>query len=99
MILAPAVFAATNRCERRANNSYNKLLTCVTLEGVREHQAALQDIADANGGDRRSGTPGYDASVEYVADTLEAAGYKVTLHGFPFTFLPTPTLQQLAPIS
>lgn len=98
MILVPTVFGATNRCERRVNNSYNKLLACVTLEGVREHQAALQDIADANGGNRRSGTPGYDASVEYVADTLEAAGYKVTLHGFPFEFFPTPTLQQLSPI-
>lgn len=98
MILVPTVFGATNRCERRVNNSYNKLLACVTLEGVREHQAALQDIADANGGNRRSGTPGYDASVEYVADTLEAAGYKVTLNGFPFEFFPTPTLQQLAPI-
>lgn len=99
LLLVPTVFAATNRCERRANNSYNKLLTCVTLEGVREHQAALQDIADANGGNRRSGTPGYDASVEYVADTLEAAGYEVSLHGFPFEFLPTPVLQQVAPIA
>ena len=98
-VMVPAVFAAGKSCENRVNNNHNKLLECVTLEGVREHQAALQAIADDNGGTRRSGTPGYDASVEYVADTLEAAGYDVTLNGFPFVFVPTPTLQQLAPIA
>ena len=98
-VMVPAVFAAGKSCENRVNNNHNKLLECVTLEGVREHQAALQAIADDNGGTRRSGTPGYDASVEYVADTLEAAGYDVTLNGFPFVYVPTPTLQQLAPIA
>jgi Zn-dependent M28 family amino/carboxypeptidase len=97
-VMVPAVFAAGKSCEKRVNNNHNKLLECVTLEGVREHQAALQAIADDNGGTRRSGTPGYDESVEYVADTLEAAGYNVTLHGFPFVFVPTPTLQQLTPV-
>src|SRR5262245_50726369 len=33
----------------------------VTLAGIREHQAAFQAIAGANGGTRSSGTPGYDA--------------------------------------
>ena len=55
-------------CENRTNNTYDKLLGCVTLEGVREHQAALQAIADANGGTRAAATPGYDASVDYVID-------------------------------
>ena len=41
-----------NACERRNNNQYDKLLECVTLAGVREHQAAFQAIADANGGTR-----------------------------------------------
>ena len=31
------------------------------------HERALQTIANANGGTRASGTPGYDASVAYVA--------------------------------
>ena len=35
----------------------------------------FQAIADANGGVRAAGTPGYDASVDYVAETLEAAGH------------------------
>ena len=45
-------------CETRVNNTIEKLLECVTLEGVREHQAAFQAIADANGGTRAAGTPG-----------------------------------------
>jgi Zn-dependent M28 family amino/carboxypeptidase len=66
---------------------------------VREHQAALQAIADANGGTRASGTPGYEASVEYVAQTMEAAGWQVTLHPFEFNYVDLPVLQQLTPIA
>ena len=57
----------------------------MTLEGVRAHQAAFQAIADANGGTRAAATPGYDASVDYVVEKLEAAGYQVELHQFDFT--------------
>ena len=64
----------------------------VTLAGIREHQAALQEIADANAGTRSSGTPGYRASADYVAERLEAAGYDATLQPFPFAFY-----RQLAP--
>ena len=56
----------------------------VTVEGIREHQLALQEIADANGGNRAVGTPGYDASVEYIVDRAEAAGYDVTLDEFTY---------------
>jgi Zn-dependent M28 family amino/carboxypeptidase len=86
-------------CDDRNNNTYAKLLECVRLDGVRAHQAALQDIADANGGTRASGTPGYEDSVDYVVDTLEAAGWKVELDPFPFVFVPPPTLRQLTPVS
>ena len=63
MIGAPAAVAApptSAACDSRTNNTHKKLLECVTLEGVREHQAALQEIADDNGGTRAAGTPGYD---------------------------------------
>jgi hypothetical protein len=43
-----AVAGQGGKCENRSNNSYDKLLECVTLDGVREHQQALQDIADKN---------------------------------------------------
>ncbi|HEX6305854.1 MAG TPA: M28 family metallopeptidase [Anaerolineales bacterium] len=97
-LLVPLALAGEAACDSRVNNTFDKLLECVTLDGVRAHQAAFQAIADANGGTRAAGTPGYDASVDYVADTLEAAGYDVELHEFPFTFVPPATLQQTAPI-
>jgi Zn-dependent M28 family amino/carboxypeptidase len=86
-------------CGGRANNTPQKIIECIRLDQVREHQAALQAIADANGGTRAAGLPGYTASVDYVVDTLEAAGWDVTLDEFDFDFIPPPLLQQLTPIS
>ncbi|MEV0590150.1 M28 family metallopeptidase [Nonomuraea cavernae] len=51
---------------------------------VTKHLNALQAIANANGGTRAAGTPGYDASRDYVADKLRKAGYKVTLDPIDF---------------
>ena len=62
-----ATAAAPAACAARVNNTIAGLLECVDLDGVREHQAALQAIADANNGTRVSGSPGYDESVDYVA--------------------------------
>jgi Zn-dependent M28 family amino/carboxypeptidase len=76
------------------------LRDAVTVEGIREHQAALQAIADANGGTRVSGSPGYDASVEYVVAALEAAGYEVETQTFEFPYyeeLTPATMSQTAP--
>ena len=84
----------------RNNNEIAKLLECVTLEGVREHQRAFQDIADANGGNRFSGLPGHDASVAYVVERLEAAGYDPVVQPFDylaFDELGPSALQQMAP--
>jgi len=85
-------------CGERVNNSVGKLLECVTLDGVRAHQAALQVIADANGGTRAAGTLGYEESVSYVVDTLAAAGYDVVLKPFEYTYMPPATLEQLTPV-
>lgn len=41
------------------------------------HLQALQAVADAHGGQRAAGSPGYEASVEYVAGALRAAGFRV----------------------
>jgi aminopeptidase S len=43
-----------------------------------KHLQALQKIADEHGGNRAAGTPGYDASVEYVVRVLRKAGFKVS---------------------
>ena len=73
----------------------------VTVAGIREHQLALQQIADANGGTRAAGTAGYDASVEYVVDRAEAAGYDVSLDEFTyvesFSEGSPPELEEIAP--
>ena len=78
---------ASASCDSRVNNTFDKLLECVTLDGVRAHQAALQAIADANGGTRAAGTPGYDAERRLRVDEMTAAGYNVTLNAFPFVFV------------
>jgi Zn-dependent M28 family amino/carboxypeptidase len=91
---------ATTGCETRTNNTYDKLLECVRVEGVRRHQLALQQIADANGGNRFSGLPGYDASVDYVVKTLEAAGYDpevLPFNYFAYGVIGPSALQQVAP--
>jgi hypothetical protein len=67
--------AGAGSCTTRRNDSIAKLLECVTLAAVRAHQAAFQQIVDATGGTRAAGTPGYDASVDYVMTKLAAAGY------------------------
>jgi aminopeptidase Y len=61
---------------------------------------SFQAIADANNGNRVSGSPGYDNSVDYVVDRMEAAGYLVTVQPFDFqTFisLSPSILEQVAP--
>jgi Zn-dependent M28 family amino/carboxypeptidase len=60
-----------------------RLVTEVTGDGAFRHIEELQRIADANSGNRALGTPGYDASVEYVARTLRDAGYTVETPEFP----------------
>ncbi|MEJ7802749.1 MAG: M20/M25/M40 family metallo-hydrolase [Candidatus Limnocylindria bacterium] len=49
---------------------------------IRGHLEELQRIADAHDGNRATGTSGFDASVEFVADQLSAAGYKVIRQDF-----------------
>jgi Zn-dependent M28 family amino/carboxypeptidase len=86
-------------CESRNNNTYPKVLECIRVGQVRAHQAALQAIADDNGDTREAGTSGYTGSVDYVVDTLEAAGWSVELDEFDFTFVPPSTLRQLTPVT
>ena len=84
----------------RANNNIDKLLDCVTVDGVRRHQAAFQAAADANGGTRASGFQGYDDSVDYVVAQLEAAGYTPEIQPFDYVIfleLAAATLEQTAP--
>ncbi|GAS97782.1 lipoprotein aminopeptidase lpqL [Mycolicibacterium canariasense] len=49
----------------------------VTADAMMAHLTKLQQIADANHGTRAMGTPGYQASVDYVADALRDKGFDV----------------------
>jgi Peptidase family M28/PA domain len=49
----------------------------VTADGMYTHLRKLQEIADANRGSRAEGTPGYDATVDYVAAVLKDKGFDV----------------------
>lgn len=81
------------------------LRNAVTVAGIMAHEKAFQKIADQNKVDgvptRTSGTPGYDASVQYVVDKLNATGhYNVTVQNFNFEFweeTAAPVLEQVMP--
>lgn len=79
-------------CRNQVNDTPDKLLGCVTLEGVRTHLNALSTVAQNNGGERAIGTPGYSASVAYVQQALERVGYRVTLQPVSYR-----TFQSLGP--
>jgi len=65
-----------------------------------EHLSAFQQIADSHGGNRVSGFPAFNESVDYVDGRLTAAGYEVTVQPFEFPFnadRTPPVFQQTAP--
>jgi Zn-dependent M28 family amino/carboxypeptidase len=85
-VILTAILAAVPMATTAVGTDTTALRNAVTVNGIMKHQRAFQAIADANGGIRASGTPGYDASAEYVANKLRAAGYNVTLQPFNFAF-------------
>ncbi|MFI6577227.1 M20/M25/M40 family metallo-hydrolase [Nocardiopsis sp. NPDC050513] len=48
----------------------------VTTGAIEQHMENLATIARYNGGNRASGTPGYDVAALYIEDQLERAGYE-----------------------
>ena len=55
------------------------LVAATTGDGAYRHLEELQRIADAHGGNRAVGSPGFDASADYVAGALRAAGFDVSV--------------------
>ncbi len=64
LLFAPAAMAVDEINTKRFRDA-------VTVNGIMGHERALQTIANANGGTRASGTPGYDASAAYVEQPPE----------------------------
>ncbi|HMG29313.1 MAG TPA: M28 family metallopeptidase [Jiangellaceae bacterium] len=58
----------------------------VKLKNLLKHIEGLQRASDLNGGNRASGLPGYDASVDYVVDKLTEAGYTPVVQEFEFDY-------------
>src|SRR5918993_2972834 len=101
MVTASALIALTVSTANAAiPTDTTELREAVTADAIMDHLAELQLIADENGGTRASGTPGYEASVEYVAGLLEEAGYEVTIQDFTFNSfreLSAPEFERVSP--
>jgi Zn-dependent M28 family amino/carboxypeptidase len=84
-----ALTASLTGCLHRSTNSQQAtgdpaaaefataLRSKVTTDAMMAHLSKLQDIANANNGTRAVGTPGYEASVDYVVNTLHNSGFDV----------------------
>src|SRR5215211_5580364 len=77
---APITTAASSAAARSLTPA--ALRAAVTVKAIRSHLAALQAVADRHGGNRAAGTPGYDASVDYLVGQLRAAGYRPQVQRF-----------------
>jgi Zn-dependent M28 family amino/carboxypeptidase len=99
VVAAAFAFASTAVAKPPDVNS-SKLRAAVTVDGIVAHQTALQNIANANGGTRYTKTSGYDASVAYVQDTMQKAGWNVSISQFnmrDWRETAPPVLEQITP--
>ncbi len=76
-------------CQARVNDSPEKLLECIQQNSLWGHLSHFQKIANQNKGSdghgyRDTGTPGYKASVDYVAGLMRQAGYHVTIQTYQY---------------
>ncbi len=86
-LLAVALLAACNSGDSSVEPAPEpKPSPAITRAELNDHLAALQGIADDNDGNRSAGTPGFDASADYVAERLGDAGWKVERQQVPFTY-------------
>jgi Zn-dependent M28 family amino/carboxypeptidase len=68
---------------RPKSNDVNAWTDAVDVENIMGHLNKLQDIAyTVGGGNRAMGTPGFNASGEYVLSQLRAAGYEPIVQYF-----------------
>ena len=94
------VMASVGTASAAVPTDTSALRDAVTADAIMDHLAELQKIADNNGGTRASGTEGYDESLTYIKDLLEAAGYEVSIQPFLFNSfreLSDPVFEQVSP--
>jgi Zn-dependent M28 family amino/carboxypeptidase len=88
-LLAVALLVACNSgdtSDEPAPQPKPKPSPAITRAELSDHLEALQRIADRSDGNRSAGTPGYDASADYVAARLADAGWEVERQQVPFTY-------------
>jgi Zn-dependent M28 family amino/carboxypeptidase len=61
------------------------LRDAVSTDAILSDLGRLNDIADANGGNRAAGSTGHEGSVQLVAEGLRAVGYEVSLEPVAMT--------------
>jgi hypothetical protein len=76
-------------CESRSNGSAAKLVECIQKAALWAHLVDFQRIANANPGadghaSRDTGGTGYAASIDYVAELMTKAGYRVTIQPYNY---------------
>lgn len=54
----------------------------IEVSEVRQHLEELQGIAESHGGNRAHGQPGYRASLDYLKEKLDAAGFTTSVQEF-----------------
>lgn len=77
VLATTAVAACSSSAPQSAPELGPELAGRVTLDGVYSHLLELQQIADANDGNRADGSSGYQASVDYVVEQLREKGFDV----------------------
>ena len=87
--------SAAAQVDLAASAGFRDAVTAAAIDG---HLGDLLEIAEANSGIRAVGTPGFDASVDYTAGLLRAAGYTVTLDEFTIPYF-TETIPALVSVT
>lgn len=85
--VTPATADSSTKNEQSALSFTQGFRKAVTVDRIRQHQAAFQQFSDqGNTGNRVGGTPANRASVDYVAAQAAAAGLDVTVQPFQFEY-------------
>ncbi|MDC5696271.1 M28 family metallopeptidase [Intrasporangium calvum] len=95
--LAPSANAAGKPSDDGAFAISKGFRKAVTLQGIKEHLVALDEIA--GDGNRIAGSENYNKSVAYVQERLEAVGYDVDVQPFEFLYNADVTLPELERVS
>ncbi|MBI5735299.1 MAG: amidohydrolase, partial [Mycolicibacterium neoaurum] len=90
MLSVAALAVGIGGCARDAEDAASrapaeyaeKIAQSLHIDAMMGHLTRLQEIADQHGGNRAMGTPGYQASVDYVVNLLRDKGFDAKTEEF-----------------